>query len=212
MLIPGGRFTMGNDDSETASPTHRVSVDAFCLDRTEVSVAKYASCAAEGTCDGSKVATDTPDRSECNDASRGNHPENCVTWQSASAYCAWARKRLPTEAEWEYAAAGNERRKYPWGKSDLPTKEWKGTEPVGQDVERQTPLGVQGLANGVGEWVSDWHAPYEQEELINPRGPSEGDKRVVRGASSLVAERRGEKPARAHPRIGFRCASPLAKP
>jgi eukaryotic-like serine/threonine-protein kinase len=212
ILVPGGRFTMGDDDNEPASPSHRVSVDAFCLDRTEVTVAKYAACAKEGKCDGSSVPTDTPERALCNDASRGDHPANCISWQSASAYCTWVHKRLPTEAEWEYAAAGNERRKSPWGKADLPKIEWKGTAVAGGDATRATPLGIFDLGSNVGEWVSDWYAPYTSEELVNPKGAAEGDRRVVRGSTSLVVERRGEKPARVHPRIGFRCATPLAKP
>jgi formylglycine-generating enzyme required for sulfatase activity len=112
------------DDDE--KPGQMVFVDAFHIDRTEVTVAQYGRCVDAGQCTGDGLTT--PYRSLDNKAypewawacnwdkpGRESHPINCITWQQARAYCRWAGKRLPTEVEWEKAARGTDGRKYPWG-------------------------------------------------------------------------------------------------
>ncbi len=125
-LVGGATFAMGSAaDAETPSdetPRHDVTVQAFCLDVTEVTVAAYAACKecdrpARATVDFEGLTPKGRDFESqfCNGASRGDHPVNCVDWHQAKAYCAAQGKRLPTEAEWELAARGKEGRTYPWG-------------------------------------------------------------------------------------------------
>jgi formylglycine-generating enzyme required for sulfatase activity len=128
--ITAGSFPMGTDDGDPdEKPVHRVTLPAFDLDRTEVTVGAYAACVAAGSCipyttvesttysEGQKKAWSQ----YCNwgKARREQHPINCVPWDEAKKFCVWANKRLPTEEEWEYAARGAEGRTYPWGE-DFP--------------------------------------------------------------------------------------------
>lgn len=129
--VPAGVFWMGSDEgSADEKPVHHVSVNAFCIDRAELTVAQYAGCAAVGGCPPAPTTVDGLGMSEserqfwgefCNGGrdDRKNHPINCVDWVHADAYCTWAGKRLPTEEEWEYAARGADGRTYPWG-NDAP--------------------------------------------------------------------------------------------
>jgi formylglycine-generating enzyme required for sulfatase activity len=127
--VPTGRFQMATPDGtveRAQGPTHEERLAGYCIDRTEVTVAAYARCVAAGTC--TPAAEPTPTDGEhgqdrfCNGtrAGREQHPVNCVDWNQAVAYCGFLGKRLPTEAEWEYAALGADGRSYPWG-NDPPT-------------------------------------------------------------------------------------------
>lgn len=135
VLISGGRFFMGSDSSHPAlgwaRPAHATTVNSFCLGTHEVSVQQYASCTRQGACDAAHVAA-SPDASvrsvagapsegvhdeQCNTGKPGReqHPQNCVSYHQAARYCAAQGSRLPTEAEWEFAARGAENRLFPWG-------------------------------------------------------------------------------------------------
>ena len=125
--IPGGVFAMGTDDKDAnlnEKPVHQVKVASFRLDRTEVTVEAYGACVAAGKCGEPEryLGERGNYRTFCNwrhPEGRGNHPVNCVDFQQAASFCAWAGKRLPTEEEWEYAACGGaEGRKYPWGNDE----------------------------------------------------------------------------------------------
>ena len=136
---------------------------------------------------------------------RGDHPVTQVTWNDANAYCAWAGRRLPTEAEWEYAARGGlQGAKYPWGDAEVDaggwrTNIWQGTFPSSntQDDGFLTTAPVRSFApNGFGlwqsvgnvwEWCADWFSPdyYRTSPAENPAGPDHGETRVLRGGSYL---------------------------
>ncbi len=248
-LIPGGTFQMGSTDSEKdEQPVHAVTVASFCLDKTEVTGAAYAECAKAGECVPAPTSADWPngDRSdfvlwsrECvgENPEKAAHPVNCVDHNHATAFCKWAGKRLPTEEEWEYAAAGgSEQRRFPWGESPPTAKRlnacdedcstvgrrlnqnWKslipnsdghaGPAPVGSFPDGASRWGVLDLAGNVWEWTSSaYTADYT-------RPPMQGY-RVRRGGSwindsdaSVRASTRAGVPARFRSDIqGFRCAS-----
>jgi len=130
VAVPAGAFTMGADDgSDAEKPAHKVGISKpFFIDKTEVTVAAYKACVDAGKC--TVPSVHRPDIAEdevlkfapmCNYGTpgRNDHPVNCVDLGQAAAYCDFIGKRLPTEAEWEYAARGTDGRKYPWGNDEL---------------------------------------------------------------------------------------------
>lgn len=229
-LVPGGRFFMGSDDAafKLWQPAHRVSVDAFCIDIHEVTVGAYRGCVDDGAC---RVPADLPDYPKtgnvtddehlarrrdqaelCNwgKPDRDAHPINCVTWEQADAYCRFAKQRLPTEAEWEYAARGSDGRTFPWGDESpdagfmnacgtecnawerahgLPPSDtmyeeddgYAGTAPVGSFPKGLTRFGAFDMVGNVWEWTGDWFATYSSAELVNPKGAPAGDRKAIRG-------------------------------
>jgi formylglycine-generating enzyme required for sulfatase activity len=215
VAIPAGTFTMGSSDGAPGEkPPHKVSLSAFCIDKTEVTVAAYRDCTkttqngvtCEATVTGNWAGTCNLDQPH-----REQHPINCVRWRDAVAYCTWAGRRLPTDAEWEYAARGAQGRTYPWGNqppeanrlnacgaecTPLPPvtqRLYKGddnareTSPVGQYPAGDTPEGVHDLAGNVWEWVADGFDPgfYAKSPTHDPKGPEPSPERhpVVRGGS-----------------------------
>jgi formylglycine-generating enzyme required for sulfatase activity len=201
-------------------PGRRVQVRAFAIDRTEVTVEAYEACVWGGGCS----EPNTGDSCNWEVSGRERHPINCVDWEQAKAYCAWAGKRLPTEAEWEKAARGEDGRKYPWGNlgfaragkvaniadetaraqdSKIPwalegyRDGYYDTAPVGSYPEGASPYGAQDMIGNVWEWLED-----ESE-----RG------RAVRGGSWLcgpayarASKRYWDGPAFRLLDFGFRCA------
>jgi formylglycine-generating enzyme required for sulfatase activity len=162
--VAAGTVSIGAVDGEPdEQPVHEAHIDAFEIDRAEITVAAYGACVAAGAC-----ATPEAFHAQCNTHERGNdaHPLNCATWAQAAAYCTWAGKRLPSEEEWEYAARGAHGGKYPWG--DAPPQErpcWNrpksdGTCVAGSHPEDRSLFGVLDMGGGVSEWTASPYCPY----------------------------------------------------
>ena len=227
--VPAGPFQMGcneavdGDCDSDELPYHEVTLDAYEIDETEVTVAAYAACVQAGAC-----AEPDTGYNGCNwgAADRAEHPVNCVDWGQAGAYCAWAGKRLPTEAEWEKAARGTDGRRYPWGNAtascDFAVMYDGGvgcgtgtTWPVGSKPAGASPCGALDMAGNVWEWVADRYDSgyYASSPETNPQGPSSGSDRVGRGggfgydaAALRVSNRDYAPPGYAGGGLGFRCA------
>jgi formylglycine-generating enzyme required for sulfatase activity len=213
VLIKGGSFDMGsNDGEEREKPVHRVTLSSFCLDRTEVTTSAYERWRPAPRTVDFKDITEEQRRygsERCNGgrASQASHPINCVDWTSAKAYCEARGARLPTEAEWEFAARGPAGRKFPWG--DAPPNERRAnacgaeckkafpnlttafdgddghlfTAPAGSYPAGATPEGLQDMAGNVWEWVADCYGDYSSSAQNNPSKEQCSGARVLRGGS-----------------------------
>ncbi|PRQ05319.1 Serine/threonine-protein kinase pkn1 [Enhygromyxa salina] len=197
--IPGGEVWRGclADDGDcdgNEEPGGWVTVSPFFIDIHEATVESYEDCVDDGACG------ETPDEPDCNATrnDRDDHPINCVSWDNAAAYCAWRGLRLPTEAEWERAARGDELRLYPWG-DDPPSCELavvdgegcggSSTQPVGSLREGDSPFRVADMAGNVSEWVSDYYdADYYAASAgaEDPQGPASGSEHGVKGSAFTV--------------------------
>ena len=218
VAVPAGNFTMGDDEE---SPLREIFLDAFYMDKYEVTVSRYAKFLK------TTGGVTPPDGWEQASLEGANElPVVGVDWHDADAYCKWAGKRLPTEAEWEKAARGTDGRSYPWGK-DEPTSSranfGKSSESpyraglmrVGGYQAGSSPYGVQDLAGNAAEWVADWFAEgFRRGDVRNPRGPESGTAKVIRGggwhdpADRLKASRRTQaSPGNRADDVGFRCAT-----
>ncbi len=231
ITIPAGEFLMGNPEGVGRAdewPQRSVYLDAFAIDQVEVTNERYMA-----------FVTATGHRNPPNPYGTGplasikrieRLPVVQTTWYDAKAYCGWAKKRLPTEAEWEKAARGVDGRRFPWG-NEAPTseranfdREWadeKTLYPVGSHPEGDSPYGVKDMAGNAREWVSDWYDPdyYKHAPARNPQGPDrKGVVRSIRGGSwhspladiTAPARGRGGFALQTHG-TGFRCARSLEK-
>ncbi len=227
VYVPAGEFLMGSDEGyDDEKPVHDVYLDAYWIDRTEVTNAQYRQCVEGGACP----------EPECWGDDRFNgpdHPVVCVSWEDAVAYCQWAGARLPTEAEWEKAARGTDGREYPWGDTFDGTRlnycdancefehkdtgvddGYAQTAPVGSYPAGASPYGALDMAGNVWEWVANWYAEgyYGRSPERNPTGPESGEARVLRGGSWLnyssrarCAYRNRDIPDDGFSSSGFRC-------
>ena len=205
VLIPAGIFEMGNPDGQSDYdnvPLHRVTIDSFYLDKYEVTVGQFRQFVNETDYHWNRWllnAIYSPS---------DDHPVVYVDWNAASAYAKWMGKRLPTEAEWEYAARGGLKgRLYPWG-SELSHDDANYHRTWGQDITHDYPnymstgrkdkwryssapvgsfnpngFGLYDMAGNVAEWCSDWYQSdyYAESPGINPQGPETGLEKVSRG-------------------------------
>ncbi len=211
---PTGSFWMGKDGQGDAAPAHLVQISAFLLDRHEVKVADYKACVDAAKCEPPKVVWATS-QALCNYGRAGAeaHPVNGVTWDQAVQYCAFAGGRLPTEAEWEFAARNRcpdntdlpgcqaTQHTYPWGEAPASCayavlaeggKHGCGlgtTAGVGSKADGESGLGVRDLIGNVWEWTADYYGGsyYANSPAKDPKGPAAGTTRVLRGSSFFAA-------------------------
>ena len=209
--IPAGYFLMG-DSRDKNAPVHKVYLDSYWVDTREITNAQYREFVT-GT---GHAAPRYWGEAKYNDP---NQPVVGVSWHDANAYCSWKGKRLPTEAEWERAARGAQSRLYPWGDrfevTRTNTRETRNRRPmpVGTFPEGASSEGLLDMSGNVWEWCWDWFDDgyYRVSPLNNPTGPEAGKKRAIRGGGWSaphihMARRRGEKPDKTYPSLGFRCA------
>ncbi len=169
---------MGSEEGdEDEQPVHEVTLDAFWIDRTEVTNAQFAGCVADGACQPpSETSSSTRDPYYGNDEF-ADYPVIYVSWNDASEFCEWAGGRLPTEAEWEYAARGPESFTYPWGNNGPSTSLLNfdtnvgDTSEVGSYPDGASWVGALDMAGNVWEWVNDWYDSgyYQNSPGENPR-------------------------------------------
>ena len=219
--IPAGSFLMGDADtaSDGAQPPHMVTLSAYCMDLTEVTVAAYRGCTS---CTAPTAGT-TGNYGNWGGTGRDNHPVNLVDWNQARAYCQWRGGDLPTEAQWEYAARGSDvaNHIYPWGNEAAVLQLcWNRFLSPGSTCSVQSypsgnsPFGLSDMAGNVWEWTRDFYASYTSAAAIDPTGPTSGASRVFRGGSWYytsaspvrAAYRSGYTPVVRDDRVGFRCA------
>lgn len=228
VLIPAGEFIMGSNETRAdARPEHKVYLDAYYIDKYEVTNAQYYEFLEyiKGTGDHSKCHPDEPKGTDhkprmWNADDYYNNPEYPVirvTWYDAYAYAGWAGKRLPTEAEWEKATRGPNGNRWPWGNEWDPAKCALGEEiaPVGSLEAGKSFYDCYDMAGGVAEWCADWYEIeyYQHAPTKNPTGPETGDQKVLRGGSRFGrgfllrgSTRKYEKPHLFNIALGFRCA------
>jgi formylglycine-generating enzyme required for sulfatase activity len=222
--VPEGPFIMGSKDGDPDEvPERQVYLKAFYLDMKEVSQEEYARFA--------KMTKRPPPKIEVfeDDQSKLLQPELAamsVSWDEAVAYCKWAGKRLPTEAEWEKAGRGEGKRKYAWGDTFVNGRvnaNVAGSEdgyrylaPPGSFETGRSPYGIYDMTGNVAEWVADSYDEhfYQKAPYRDPKGPDTGELKVVRGGSwretehnVRLSKRFTAKLWRADITIGFRCAS-----
>lgn len=230
VFIPAGEFIMGSgpedgrpgfDYGVDEEPRHTVYVDAFFIDKYEVTIGEYKEY-LKAT--GKKWFGDTsfpdqyPPEVFFNPPDRDNYPVNYITWYDAYDYCKWKGKRLPTEAEWEKAARGTDARRWPWGNEFDPSNahveesksQWAA--PVGSYPEDKSPYGVYDMAGNLSEWTSSHYLPYPGNKYDDGRYSTEVY--VLRGGSFLLPGKRYSRtaarslayPSYSHRMFGIRCA------
>ena len=215
LYVPAGEFIMGSDSGEAdEKPVHTVNLEAFWIDQTEITNAMYAQCVQGGECN------QPTKQVYFNDSNYRFHPVIYVTWNDAKTYCSWAGRRLPTEAEWEKAARGNDGRTYPWGEEGIDCQKANyevgcigNTRRVGSYELGMSPYYAFDMAGNVWEWVSSLYQSYPYDPTDGREDLSAGGSRVSRGggwyyadAATGLSNRNWDYPTGSYNLIGFRCA------
>jgi serine/threonine-protein kinase len=184
LAVPAGEFTMGSDIGDgSEKPAHTVYLDAYWIDETEVTNAMYAKCVDDDKCT-------LPDNTvHFGNLDYAKHPVVFVDWYQANAYCSWAGRRLPTEAEWEKAARGTDARSYPWGeeincdKANYNSICVDKTSPVKNYPNGVSPYGAYDMAGNVWEWVTSLYKPYPYNTNDGREKSNFSGDRVLRGGA-----------------------------
>ncbi len=253
VYVPGGTFQMGSDDAEVDAaldlctsyyssscvrewfeveqPIHTVTLDGFWIDQTEITNGRYRQCVEAGICEPPRAFGSATRATYYGDEAYDTYPVIHVDWYQAQNYCEWVGGRLPTEAEWEYAARGPDGLRYPWGDEYDGARlnscdvtcgyDWADrafddgyadTAPVGSYPQGASWCGALNMAGNVWEWTGDRFGEYPQEPQINPTGPSSGTEYALRGDAadgtrsvSRCAARHGMSARRTYGYTGFRC-------
>jgi formylglycine-generating enzyme required for sulfatase activity len=243
VYVAAGVFWMGSDESDPNAesnewPQHQVNLDAFWIDRTEVTNAQYRRCVADGGCSPPSDTTAHLYGDYYGKSRYDDYPVINVDWAQANAYCAWAGKRLPTEAEWEKAARGTDRRIYPWGNTFDGTlanfcdancpfpqknKNWDDgyadTAPVGSYQGGASPYGAWDMAGNVHEWTTSLDKSYPYVATDGREAPGAAGPRVIRGGSlggepsgMRTTLRESRYPTETGIDLGFRCTRSASEP
>lgn len=245
ILIPAGNFQMGCDSENPAEfqcafdhpqtdelPLHTVYLDAYYIDKYEVTNGRYKACVDAGICTAPQQSSSSTRPSYYNNEAYAEYPVIKVTWHQANAFCSWEGKRLLSEAEWEKAARGSDdTRRYPWGNADAlcsltntsfyPQDQGgcvNDTAKVGSYPDGASPYGVMDMAGNVYEWINDWYDGlyYTTSPDSNPQGPATGTAHVIRGGGwsycgencevRIAGRISGYLPSEWTNSMGFRCA------
>lgn len=237
IFIPEGEFTMGSDQYSAEKPVQKIFLDSYWIDKylvTNTQFQKFVEATGYET-DAEKEGAglvrigrrwkkveganwQIPDGLTAIDG-KEEYPVSQVTYNDALAYCQWAKKDLPTEAQWEKAARGPEGNTFPWGNEEPLDSQANfdnivgSTTPVKEYEKGQSHFGAQDMAGNVYQWCKDWYATGERAAK-NPAGPEKGEERVIKGGSfiegmeSLRSPNRDRyEPANSSFLFGFRCAT-----
>lgn len=224
VLVPQGPFIMGTDGRDPwniiARPARLVSLDMYYIDKYEISNSQYAECVFDGACDVPMLTRSKLRHLYYGNSFYADFPVVYVTWSDAQSYCGWRSGRLPSEAEWEKAARGDDQRGYPWGTEQVdchhanywPTGACEGdTTAVTKQSSGASYFGVYNMSGNVAEWVQDWFQAYPggDSHAANDFGITH---RTIRGGAYFdgpnnirVTGRKGMNPEEAHSYVGFRC-------
>jgi formylglycine-generating enzyme required for sulfatase activity len=226
IAIPGGQFAMGSDNGENIEdnekPRHRLSLSGFEIGRLEVTNAQFAEFVKA-------TGYENPEWQKANTEARENYPAVAISWHDAVAYCQWLTTvtdreyRLPTEAEWEYAAGGAQNMRFSWGNQWDTTAGNVGKQQQGITAAAKYPangFALYDINGNVWEWCADWFDEnyYPHSEPENPAGPAQGQFRVQRGgawnsleATCRIAFRSRNAPDKRAITTGFRVVSSKKK-
>ena len=221
VLIPAGEFNMGSEGGDPDElPIHVVKLDAYYMDKYEVTNAMYKDCLNAGVCNPPTSLGSATQKNYFENPTYAQYPVIYMNWDMANEFCQWRGMRLPTEAEWEKGARGTDNRTYPWGEGIDCSKANYGscsndTTPIGKYEFGKSPYGLYDMAGNVWEWVSDLYSPdfYALSPFENPIGAATGDSHALRGGSFGAIEKSARVSARGayfpedyYVRVGFRCA------
>jgi formylglycine-generating enzyme required for sulfatase activity len=192
VLVPAGEFIMGSEDGdEDEKPVREVYLDAFYIDKHEVTNSLYKECVDSDVCIPPELSNDFDGRKYYGDIHFEDYPVTYIEWDQADTYCSWREAKLPTEAQWEKAARGTDGRTFPWGESiNCNLANYNpacvgGMKKVGSYESGKSLYGIYDLAGNVWEWVADWYSPtyYQNFPISNPLGPENGEFRILRGGA-----------------------------